>query len=219
MFPYTDYLSQTTSMTGRLVRMSSDLPRAAGKPATPGKGPRASVSLAVAGGWFGIRGPVGRIAALESAPIHRTMMEYDERRSLYSVHGSKGGEPQGRRDRISSRKSNPDQERSTYAVKRQGIRLTLIEQVFAKLKHFVTTIGARKTEEIGPHMRSTNCVRICRGRRKINLTTVLAGQKVGVKQVDDQIWLVSFMTYDLGVFDRDEDRVEPGPNPFAPEKV
>ena len=42
----------------------------------------------------------------------------------------------------------------------------------------------------------TQCGRICFGRRKINLSTVLAGQNVGVKQVDDKIWLASFMDYD-----------------------
>jgi putative transposase len=44
----------------------------------------------------------------------------------------------------------------------------------------------------------TQCGRICFGRRKINLSTVFAGQNVGVKEVSDRIWLVSFMDYDLG---------------------
>ena len=38
-------------------------------------------------------------------------------------------------------------------------------------------------------------------RRKIKLSAVFAGQKVGVKQVSDKIWLVTFMHYDLGFFD------------------
>lgn len=62
----------------------------------------------------------------------------------------------------------------------------------------------------------TECGRLCLERRKVNLSTVLAGQNVGVKQVDDQIWQVSFMDYDLGFFDMDSCRVEPGPNPFGP---
>ena len=68
-------------------------------------------------------------------------------------------------------------------------------------------------------VRVTRCGRICIGKRKINLSTVFAGQVLGLTEVDDQIWLVTFMTYDLGFFDQDEDRVEPGPNPFAPEKL
>src|SRR5262245_6142858 len=35
-------------------------------------------------------------------------------------------------------------------------------------------------------------------KRKMNLSQVFAGQQVGVKQVDDRVWLVSFMHYDLG---------------------
>jgi len=63
----------------------------------------------------------------------------------------------------------------------------------------------------------TQCGRICMGRRKINLSTVFAGQHVGIREEDDSIWLVSFMDYDLGFFDQDEHRVEPmGINPFAP---
>lgn len=63
----------------------------------------------------------------------------------------------------------------------------------------------------------TQCGRICIGRRKINLSTVFGGQYVGIREVADQVWLVSFMEYDLGFFDQDENRVEPvGHNPFAP---
>jgi len=68
-------------------------------------------------------------------------------------------------------------------------------------------------------LRVTRCGRLCIGKRKINLSTVFAGQMVGIREVDDQIWLVSFMDYDLGFFDNEEGRVEPGPNPFAPDKV
>ena len=68
-------------------------------------------------------------------------------------------------------------------------------------------------------VRVTRCGRICIGKRKINLSKVFAGQIVGIREVDDQIWLVSFLDYDLGFFDKDEGRVEPAPNPFAPETV
>lgn len=65
-------------------------------------------------------------------------------------------------------------------------------------------------------IRVTQCGRICIKKRKINLSTVFAGQWVGITEVSDQIWLVSFMNYDLGYFDEDEHRVEPIDNPFAP---
>lgn len=68
----------------------------------------------------------------------------------------------------------------------------------------------------------TQCGRICIGRRKINLSTVFAGQTVGIREVEDKIWLAgrpdpSFLDYDLGFFDQNENRVEPvGISPFAP---
>ena len=65
----------------------------------------------------------------------------------------------------------------------------------------------------------THYGRICVGQRRINLSRVFAGQIVGIREVDDQIWLVSFLDFDLGFFDRGEGRVEPAPNPFVPEKV
>ncbi len=61
----------------------------------------------------------------------------------------------------------------------------------------------------------THCGRICFGRQKINVSTVFAGQNVGVKQVDEKIWLVSFMRYDLGYFDHETCRLESAENPFG----
>ncbi len=62
----------------------------------------------------------------------------------------------------------------------------------------------------------THCGRTCWKRRKINLSLVFAGQHVGVRQVSDRIWLVSFMDYDLGYFDDETCRLEPIENPFSP---
>jgi putative transposase len=62
----------------------------------------------------------------------------------------------------------------------------------------------------------TTCGRICYQRRKINVSQVFAGQKVGVKQVDEHIWLVTFMHYDLGYFDDETCRLEAIENPFGP---
>jgi putative transposase len=41
------------------------------------------------------------------------------------------------------------------------------------------------------------CGRLCFKGRKVNLSHVFAGQNVGVTQVGDRIWLVTFMQYDL----------------------
>lgn len=62
----------------------------------------------------------------------------------------------------------------------------------------------------------THCGRLCLYRKKINLSTSLAGQAVGIKEVDDGIWLVSFMNYDLGYIDLEEKTLQPLENPFGP---
>jgi transposase InsO family protein len=61
----------------------------------------------------------------------------------------------------------------------------------------------------------TVCGRICIYRKKINLSRSLAGQAVGIKEVDDGIWLVSFMKYDLGYIDLEEKTLQPLENPFG----
>ena len=62
----------------------------------------------------------------------------------------------------------------------------------------------------------TRCGRICLGTKKINFSTVFAGQAVAIKEVQDDIWLVSFMDYDLGYFDLETRVLEPLDNPFGP---
>ena len=51
--------------------------------------------------------------------------------------------------------------------------------------------------------------------KRINISTVLAGQKLGIKEVDEGIWLVSFMHYDLGYFDLEQKTLQPLDNPFG----
>ena len=62
----------------------------------------------------------------------------------------------------------------------------------------------------------TACGRICMYRKRINISTVLAGQRLGIKEVDDGIWLVSFMGYDLGFIDLEQKTLQPLDNPFGP---
>ena len=50
----------------------------------------------------------------------------------------------------------------------------------------------------------TACGRICMHRKKINISTVLAGQRLGIKEVDDGIWLVtSTMIWDRSIWSRE----------------
>src|SRR5712692_7543546 len=61
----------------------------------------------------------------------------------------------------------------------------------------------------------TACGRICMHRKRINISTVLAGQRVGIKEVDEGIWIVSFMHYDLGYIDLEQKTLQPLDNPFG----
>jgi hypothetical protein len=62
----------------------------------------------------------------------------------------------------------------------------------------------------------TNCGRICLARRKISFSKIFSGQDVGITEVADGIWLVSFMTCDLGYFYLEGKGLEPLDNPFGP---
>jgi hypothetical protein len=61
----------------------------------------------------------------------------------------------------------------------------------------------------------TACSRICMHRKKISLSTVLAGQRLGITEVDEGIWLVSFMHHDLGYIDLEQKTLQTIDNPFG----
>ena len=83
--------------------------------------------------------------------------------------------------------------------------------------HQGTLSGIWESSDADRTITVTQCGRICIGRRKINSSLVLAGQNVGIKEVAEKIWLVTFMVYDLGFFDQETGRVECAVNPFAAE--
>jgi len=60
----------------------------------------------------------------------------------------------------------------------------------------------------------TRCGRICEGGLKVSVSYAFAGQEVGIKEVEDGIWVVSFLDYDLGYFDENNSRIEPVEDPF-----
>ncbi|MEL6748119.1 MAG: IS481 family transposase, partial [Pseudomonadota bacterium] len=61
----------------------------------------------------------------------------------------------------------------------------------------------------------TACGRICMHCKKINISTVMAGHRLGIKEVDDGIWLVSFMAYDLGYIDLEQKTLQTIDTPFG----
>jgi putative transposase len=97
----------------------------------------------------------------------------------------------------------------------QGLEMKTPAQVFTKNVREYQGLPELKYPMHDLTVRITNCGRVCIGKRKINLSRCFAGHDVGVREVDDKLWLVSFMDYDLGYFDEDNGRVEPIENPFA----
>ena len=61
----------------------------------------------------------------------------------------------------------------------------------------------------------TACGRVCMHRKKINISTVMAGQRLGIKEVDEGIWLIGFMKYDLGYIDLEQKTLQTIDNPFG----
>jgi hypothetical protein len=53
----------------------------------------------------------------------------------------------------------------------------------------------------------TACGRLCLHRKRINISSALAGQRLGIKEVDEGIWLV--MHYNLGSFDLEQKTLQP----------
>ena len=53
------------------------------------------------------------------------------------------------------------------------------------------------------------------GNGDLFISHVLAGQRVGIKEVDEGIWIVSFMQYDLGYIDLEHKTLQPLDNPFG----
>ena len=52
-------------------------------------------------------------------------------------------------------------------------------------------------------------------RKRVNISTVLAGQRLGIKEVDDGIGIVSLMHYDLGFIDLEQKTLQPFDNRFG----
>nr|WP_246072451.1 hypothetical protein [Martelella lutilitoris] len=51
--------------------------------------------------------------------------------------------------------------------------------------------------------------------KKTNISTVLAGHKPGIKEIDHGIWLIGFMRYDLGYIDLEQRTLQTIDNPFG----
>lgn len=62
---------------------------------------------------------------------------------------------------------------------------------------------------------TSSCGRVCFENRKVHISNAFANQPVGLKEVDDGIWQVDFMSYTLGFFDEESNKFAPGVDPFG----
>jgi hypothetical protein len=56
-------------------------------------------------------------------------------------------------------------------------------------------------------------------RKRVNVSHVLAGQRVGIEEVDERICIVSLMQYDLGYIDLEQKALQPLDNPFGSRRL
>jgi putative transposase len=98
----------------------------------------------------------------------------------------------------------------------QGLAMKVPADVYARSTRVYRGLDALAYPFHDATFTVTQCGRICFKARKVNLSHVFAGQNVGVTQVGERVWLVTFMRYDLGYFDDETCRLEPIENPFGP---
>jgi len=97
----------------------------------------------------------------------------------------------------------------------QAIEMKMPAEVYRDSKRKYNGIGNIEYPLHDKTITVTSCGRICHDGLKISFSSVFRGQDVGIKEVDDGLWQVSFMQFDLGYFDEKSKRFEPGSNPFA----
>jgi len=101
----------------------------------------------------------------------------------------------------------------------EALGMKMPAEIYTPSKQIYTGLG----ELVYPfHDRAvvvTTCGRICLHNKKINVSHVFTGQTLGIKEVEENTWLVSFMDYDLGYIDLEEKCLQPLENPFSVIKV
>ena len=60
-----------------------------------------------------------------------------------------------------------------------------------------------------------DCGAICLHNTRVAISKVLAGQRLGLREVENDVWLVSFMDYDLGYIDLEARGLQTIDNPFG----
>jgi transposase len=175
----------------------------------------------IASGFFlAVRGQLQRSGLLsdEHFTVDGTMLEaWAKRRSFQpkAEPPQRGSGPGGKRLLRDTHESRTDPEARLYRkCNAAAAQPSYLGHVLAENDHglivgaCVTEAGTRAEREATRSYQGlpdidypfhdktivvTRCGRICLGNKKINFSQVFAGQAVGIKEVQDDIWLVSFM--------------------------
>jgi hypothetical protein len=109
-----------------------------------------------------------------------------------------------------------DNERVFEVIENRGEKKLLPGQNDFLFRHLFYSNRMRGDARLQSRSSQRGSSRVYRFDGRAALSKSLAGQAVGVKEVDDGIWLVSFMDYDLGYIELDEKTLQPLENPFGP---
>lgn len=101
----------------------------------------------------------------------------------------------------------------------EALEMRMPAEVYTPSRRLYTGLGELAYPFHDRSVLVTTCGRICLHNRKVNVSGVFAGQTLGIKEVDENVWLVSFMEHDLGYIDLEERSLQPLENPFAILKV
>jgi len=80
------------------------------------------------------------------------------------------------------------------SIQEAALKAAGCDAIRAEKRSGTTTEGRAELRTVLDFLRQGDVLH----RKKIHISTALAGQTLGIKEVDDDIWLVSFMDYDLG---------------------
>ena len=104
--------------------------------------------------------------------------------------------------------ASPDRRRSTL----QGPTIAVASSTPTRSRRSPVAFTPCTTETSStPHAAESVCIENASTSRRS-----LLGLHLGIKEVDEGIWIVSFMSYDLGFIDLEQKTLQPLDNPFGP---
>lgn len=102
-----------------------------------------------------------------------------------------------------------------YERPHQALGMKCPGEVYKKSKTEYKGLSALTYPGFDRILTITNCGKVCMKRGKIYVSKAFANHRVGLNEVDDNIWEVNFMDYPLGYFDEFSCKFAPKDDPFG----